>query len=100
MTQYQIVSEGNYCYKLRFSMSANNSLGMGNWSTTIIGHPIVGKVCVMIVTLTLQHKFNVVCQLVTIFVKLRRTWRNRNFRHFLFQWNSSFLDKLFSTELI
>ena len=63
MTQYQFVSEGNYCYKLRFSVLANNSLGMGNWSTTIIGHPIVGKVCVMVVTLTLQHKRNVVCQL-------------------------------------
>ena len=44
-TQYQFVTGGNYCYKLRFSVSANNSLGMGNWSNTIIGHPIVGKVC-------------------------------------------------------
>lgn len=37
---YQLTTEGTICYQLKLSISANNSLGEGNYSFMTVNHPI------------------------------------------------------------
>ena len=39
----QLTTEGSTCYQLKLSISANNSLGEGNYSSMTVNHPIIRK---------------------------------------------------------